>query len=58
MTEGGKQEYQLARQYDDLAGRIEATHPRTAAILRSVAESYREDGRRNDEEVKRFLEDQ
>jgi hypothetical protein len=56
MTEGGQQEYHLAKQYDDWAGRIETTHPRTAAILRSVAEGYREEGRRNDEEVRRFLE--
>ena len=56
MTEGGQREYQLARQYDDWAVRIEATHPRTAAMLRSVAEGYREEGRRNDEEAKRFLE--
>jgi hypothetical protein len=56
MTEGGRQEYQLASQYEDWAARIEATHPRTAAILRSVAEGYREEGRRNDEEAKRFLE--
>jgi hypothetical protein len=56
MTEGGQQEYQLARQYEDWAARVEATHPRTAAILRSVAEGYREEGRRNDEEAKRFLE--
>jgi len=56
MTEGGQQEHELARQYDNWAGRIEATHPRTAGILRSVAESYREEGRRNDEEVRRFLE--
>jgi hypothetical protein len=56
MTEGGQQEYQLASQYEDWAARIEATHPRTAAILRSVAEGYREEGRRNDEEARRFLE--
>jgi hypothetical protein len=56
MTEGGQQEYHLAGQYDDWAARIEVRHPRTAAILRSVAEIYREEGRRNDEEVKRLLE--
>ena len=56
MTDGGKQEYDLAQQYDTWAARVEATHPRTAGALRSVADSYREEGRRNDEEARRFLE--
>jgi hypothetical protein len=56
MTEGGKQEYDLAKRYEGWAEAVQATHPRTAAALRSVAESYREEGRRNDEEAKRFLE--
>lgn len=56
MTDGGKQEYELARQYDQWAARVEATHPRTAGALRSVGDSYREEGRRNDEEARRFLE--
>ncbi len=56
MTDGGKQEYDLAQQYDTWAERVEATHPRTAGALRSVADSYRNEGRRNDEEARRFLE--
>jgi hypothetical protein len=56
MTEGGKQEYDLAKQYDGWAESIEATHPRTAGALRMVADSYREEGRYNDEGAKRFLE--
>jgi hypothetical protein len=56
MTEGGEQEYELAAQYDEWAAAVQATHPRTAAALRDVASSYREEGRRNDEEAKRFLE--
>ncbi|WP_344374304.1 hypothetical protein [Agromyces tropicus] len=56
MTEGGKQEFDIAAEYDDQAARIEATHPRTAGALRAVADSYREEGRRNDEEARRFLE--
>ena len=56
MTEGGKQEYELADGYEALALLVEATHPRTAGALRGVAESYREEGRRNDEEARRFLE--
>ncbi|MFD6260202.1 hypothetical protein ACFWFK_03625, partial [Micromonospora chalcea] len=56
MTEGGKQEYDLAKRYERWAEAVEATYPRTAGALRSVAASYREDGRRNDEEARRFLE--
>jgi hypothetical protein len=56
MADGGKQEYDLADQYDAWAEAVEATHPRTAGMLRAVAESYREEGRRNDEEARRFLE--
>ena len=56
MTEGGKQEYDLADRYERWAEAVQATHPRTAGVLRGVAETYREEGRRNDEEAKRFLE--
>jgi hypothetical protein len=56
MTEGGNQEYDLANRYEGWAEAVEATHPRTAGALRSVAASYREEGRRNDEEARRFLE--
>jgi hypothetical protein len=56
MTEGGMQEYELADGFEAWALLVEATHPRTAGSLRLVAESYREEGRRNDEEVRRFLE--
>ena len=56
MTEGGKQEYDLAKRYEGWAEAVQDTHPRTAGALRSVAESYREEGRRNDEEARRFLE--
>ncbi|WP_229071443.1 hypothetical protein [Actinoplanes sp. DH11] len=56
LTDGGVQEYDLAETYDQWAEAIQASHPRTASALRSVAESYREDGRRNDEEARRFLE--
>jgi hypothetical protein len=56
MTEGGKQEYELADKYEAWAQLVEATHPRTASALRLVAGSYREEGHRNDEEARRFLE--
>lgn len=56
LTDGGEQEYNLASKYEGWAEAIQASHPRTASALRSVADSYREDGRRNDEEARRFLE--
>lgn len=56
LTEGGQQEYELAERFESWARAIQATHPRTALALRSVAESYRDEGRRNDEEVTRYLE--
>ncbi|MEX0160632.1 MULTISPECIES: hypothetical protein [unclassified Microbacterium] len=56
MTEGGDQEYALADRYDSWAAGVQATHPRTASVLRDVANGYRDEGRRNDEEVKRHLE--
>lgn len=56
LTDGGKQEYDLADKYESWAGAVQATHPRTASALRDLAESYREEGRRNDDEVKRYLE--
>jgi hypothetical protein len=56
ITEGGQQEYDLSAQYEAWAEAVQATHPRTAATLRDIADSYREEGRRNDEEVRRFLE--
>jgi hypothetical protein len=56
MTEGGQQEYALANQYASWAELVQASHPRTAAALRDLADSYREEGRRNDEEARRFLE--
>lgn len=56
LTDGGKQEYDLAAKYERWASAVQATHPRTALALRDLAASYREEGRRNDEEVKRYLE--
>ena len=56
MTDGGQQEYDLADRYGAWAEAVQASHPRTAAALRDIANSYREEGQRNDEEARRFLE--
>jgi hypothetical protein len=56
MSDGGQQEYDLAAKYENWAEAVDATHPRTARALRAVAESFREEGRRHDEDARRFLE--
>ncbi len=56
LTDGGEQEYNLAAKYEWWASAVQATHPRTASALRDLAESYRQEGRRNYEEVRRYLE--
>ncbi|MBF6412008.1 hypothetical protein [Nocardia cyriacigeorgica] len=56
MAEGGQQEYDLANQYATWSEAVQASHPRTAAALRDLADSYRAEGQRNDEEARRFLE--
>jgi hypothetical protein len=56
LDEGGKKEYALADQYAGWAERIAVTAPRTALILRTLADGYRADGRREDEEARRRRE--
>jgi hypothetical protein len=53
LDEGGAKEYKLAQEFDDLANLITDGWPRTAAVLRDLAAWYREQGRREDEEVER-----
>lgn len=56
LTEGGQQEYDLADKYAAWAEAVQTSHPRTSAALRGILESYREEGSRNDEEARRFME--
>jgi hypothetical protein len=56
LTDGGEQERVLLATYQGLAQEIADEWPRTAAILRSIAEGYQEQARRHDEEARRFLE--
>ncbi len=56
LTDGGEQERVLAAKYKELARKVADQWPRTARILRSVAKTYEEDARREDEQVRRFLE--
>lgn len=50
-NEGGVQERALAQQYDGYAAAVRMTHPRTARLLRAIADSYRHDGRLEDADV-------
>lgn len=45
---GGAQERALAEKYDGLAAAVSTTHPRTARLLRRIADGYRRDARRED----------
>jgi hypothetical protein len=46
---GGEQERSLAAKYDERASAIEIVSPSTAAVLRHLADTYREEARREDE---------
>ncbi|MEJ1193120.1 hypothetical protein [Pseudarthrobacter sp. CCNWLW207] len=56
MTEGGDQERVLAAKYDDFATQIADEWPKTARLLRRVAEGYRHEAKQNDEEAQRVQE--
>jgi hypothetical protein len=48
---GGSQERELALSYHNNAEKIQLVWPRTAAVLRSIAESYERDADREDQSV-------
>jgi hypothetical protein len=48
LYEGGEQEYQIADRYGGFADLLGDRWPRTAAMLRRIADSYREKARRED----------
>jgi hypothetical protein len=54
LDEGGGQEFKLAQQYDGWAEPIADQWPRTAAVLRAIADGYRREGRTHDEDARRF----
>ncbi|HEY1296669.1 MAG TPA: hypothetical protein VGJ60_26620 [Chloroflexota bacterium] len=49
MTEGGVQERALQTRYLTYAQQVNARWPRTAAMLRRLASTYREEARMEDE---------
>jgi hypothetical protein len=56
MTEGGDQERALATKYDNFATQITDEWPKTARLLRRVADGYRREAQQNDEEAQRVQE--
>jgi hypothetical protein len=54
LDAGGDQEYQLAQKYYEWAIQSADRWPRTAAVLRAIADRYRAEGRSHDEEAQRF----
>jgi hypothetical protein len=54
LDEGGRQERELASSYRTQADQVADQWPRTAAIMRGLAESYEADARREDAEAERF----
>jgi excisionase family DNA binding protein len=51
VFDGGQQERSLAEKYRDWAASLTPQWPRTARMLRGLAESYERDARRNDSEA-------
>lgn len=52
LKEGGAQERELARKYEEFAEKIQAGWPRVAGVLRRISESYRHDAASVDERHK------
>ena len=56
LTDGGVQERALADRYEASATALMDDWPRVARLLRDVAEGYRRDALREDEEARRIEE--
>lgn len=54
LTDGGEQERGLVRKYREQADAFADKWPRTAAILRRLADGYEREARQQDEESERF----
>jgi excisionase family DNA binding protein len=57
IFDGGDQERELEKEYREMATKISTRWPRTARILRSIADSYQHEARRNDSEAERMSDD-
>ncbi|WP_460461111.1 hypothetical protein [Angustibacter peucedani] len=54
LEDGGAQEEALVAKYQALADRFSDEAPRTAAVFRRIASSYRADARQNEDQAERF----
>ncbi|MGH3950330.1 MAG: hypothetical protein ACRDSE_14590, partial [Pseudonocardiaceae bacterium] len=54
IFDGGDQERALEKKYRDMAATVSTRWPRTARILRGIADSYQREARRNDAEAERM----
>lgn len=54
VYDGGDQERVLEQQYREMAAKVATRWPRTARILRGIADSYQHEARRNDAEAERM----
>ncbi|MFJ2620154.1 helix-turn-helix domain-containing protein [Glutamicibacter sp. NPDC087344] len=57
MFDGGDQERALEKEYSDMAAKISTQWPRTARMLRGIANSYQLEARRHDAEAERMGDD-
>lgn len=57
IFDGGDQERTLEQEYRDMAGRISTKWPRTARVLRGIADNYQREAGRNDAEAERVGDD-
>lgn len=57
MFDGGDQERELEKEYREMATKIATRWPRTARVLRGIADSYQHEARRNDADAERRGDD-
>lgn len=57
VFDGGDQERELEKQYREMAVKISTRWPRTARVLRGIAESYQQDARHHDSQAERMSDD-
>lgn len=57
VFDGGDQEREIEQKYREMATKISARWPRTARVLRGIADSYQHEARRNDSEAERMSDD-
>lgn len=57
VFDGGDQERALENEYREMAAKIATKWPRTARILRGIADSYQREARRHDAEAERLSDD-